>query len=237
MDEAEVAAVVARHQLEDDARLAVSASAEHEPPIGPLHGSRQAWGAVAFTAGGRANLSHRPAFFNEAWLFVASAPVRSLEIEEDMAFQRRNWAVERIGWAAMVLLVLAAALGAFGAGPLSATTARLPDGALAVTYERLHRRSATSTIKVEVARGGAREGDVAVDIDRAFAESFRITEIRPPPLESAALSDGMRFRFKAAAGAPVAIYFHVTHEAFGYAQVSIGLEGQGRLHLAVFGYP
>ena len=37
MDEAEMAAVLAGHQLEDDARLAVLADAEHDAFIGPLH--------------------------------------------------------------------------------------------------------------------------------------------------------------------------------------------------------
>ncbi len=37
MDETEMAAVVARHQFEDDARFAVLANAEHDALIAPLH--------------------------------------------------------------------------------------------------------------------------------------------------------------------------------------------------------
>src|SRR5262245_25953918 len=36
---AEVAAMLARHQLEDRIRLAMALDAEHDPFIGPLHGS------------------------------------------------------------------------------------------------------------------------------------------------------------------------------------------------------
>ena len=42
MDEPEMAAVLARHQLEDDARLAVLARAEHDAFVGPLHGTPDA---------------------------------------------------------------------------------------------------------------------------------------------------------------------------------------------------
>jgi hypothetical protein len=39
MDEAEMPTVVAGHQLENDARLAVSTGAEHDAFIDPLHAS------------------------------------------------------------------------------------------------------------------------------------------------------------------------------------------------------
>ena len=40
MDEPEMAPMRARHQLEDDGRLAMPAGAEHEGFVGPLHGER-----------------------------------------------------------------------------------------------------------------------------------------------------------------------------------------------------
>ena len=42
-----------------------------------------------------------------------------LELDDDPAFQRRLWVVERAGWASIALLLLGALLGFFGsAGPL-----------------------------------------------------------------------------------------------------------------------
>ncbi len=59
---------------------------------------------------------------------IPSPPPRTLDVEEDMAFQRRNWRAERIGWAAMVAIVIAAVLGLFASGPLSWATAQTPTG-------------------------------------------------------------------------------------------------------------
>lgn len=49
--------------------------------------------------------------------------VGELEIEEDLDFQRRMWRLQQIGWALLVLVVVAALLGLFGKGPLSRAVA------------------------------------------------------------------------------------------------------------------
>ncbi|MDQ6718742.1 MAG: hypothetical protein M3Z17_10420 [Gemmatimonadota bacterium] len=43
----------------------------------------------------------------------------TLGIAEDMNFQRRTWMVQRVGWAIMILVCIAALFGVFGKGPLS----------------------------------------------------------------------------------------------------------------------
>jgi hypothetical protein len=70
MDEAEMASVVARHQLEDHARLAVSAGAEHDAFIDPLHAN-----PLASSPG----MSRRTDSLRapDRFLIVATAPVAS----------------------------------------------------------------------------------------------------------------------------------------------------------------
>jgi hypothetical protein len=50
------------------------------------------------------------------------APSSQFQIDEDLNFQRREWKIQRAGWVTMALVIIAALLGVFGAGPLSSAT-------------------------------------------------------------------------------------------------------------------
>jgi hypothetical protein len=54
----------------------------------------------------------------------------SLQIEEDMPLQERTWRFQRVGWAAMGLLLVSALAGLFANGPLSWGKAQDPQGLL-----------------------------------------------------------------------------------------------------------
>jgi hypothetical protein len=71
-------------------------------------------------------------------------PSRSsqLQIDEDLAFQRREWKIQRVGWGAMALVIIAALLGVFGTGPLSNAT--LEREGLRLEYERFCRFAAAN---------------------------------------------------------------------------------------------
>jgi hypothetical protein len=74
-----------------------------------------------------------------------------LELNQDLRFQRRMWAVQRIGWAVMALVVLAGLLGLFGPGPLSSATAGKEEGPLLVEgYERFVRFRIPTTLQVRL---------------------------------------------------------------------------------------
>ena len=65
--------------------------------------------------------------------------VEDLQVGEDLAFQERQWKVERIGWALMALIALAGLAGLFGGGPLSAATVGGDNLPLEVMYGRFVR--------------------------------------------------------------------------------------------------
>jgi len=74
--------------------------------------------------------------------------VGSLEIVQDMTFQRRAWVVQRIAWVVMLLIVVAAVLGLFATGPLSGTTAKTDDGVLTIEYGRFARHDAQTDLLI-----------------------------------------------------------------------------------------
>ncbi len=55
---------------------------------------------------------------------------RSYPVEEDIGFQRKVWRFERIGWYALLLIIVLTLAGVFSKGPLSSKHAVSTDGNL-----------------------------------------------------------------------------------------------------------
>lgn len=109
------------------------------------------------------------------------------------AFQERMWIVTRIGWLAMVAIVLAAAFGLSGkGGPLSRQ--HLVAGAAEIDVPRVARWSASDTMSISFERMGA--GEVEVVVPHAFGDVFAIEAISPQPASGASTTDGAVYRFE-----------------------------------------
>jgi hypothetical protein len=77
---------------------------------------------------------------------------RTYPVAENMQRQERAWAVERVGWYGLMLIVLLTLLGLFSKGPLSSMDVVSADGTLRVEYERFSRNGAQDTMII-TARG------------------------------------------------------------------------------------
>jgi hypothetical protein len=160
---------------------------------------------------------------------------RSIELNEDMRFQRRMWAVERIGWILMGLVIVAAAAGLFGVGPLSwATVRQLPDLA-EIDYGRSQRLTAPATIRIKTSR--PRSDGVLIEVDNAFLGAYKISSISPQPAQSTAVAHGVRFRFDVAEGTPATIVFHVSPQRMGLFRPKLTIAGAQPVELPVFIFP
>jgi hypothetical protein len=72
---------------------------------------------------------------------------RALDIEEDLAFQKREWLVQRVGVALLLGFVAAAALGMTGmGGPVSHGEAGERGAPVHVEFDRFVRRGAMATV-------------------------------------------------------------------------------------------
>lgn len=99
-----------------------------------------------------------------------------LQLDVDMAFQRRQWAIQRAGWAVMTLIVLLGLLGAFGNGALSHAVEE--SGTLRVEYERFVRAAAPSELKLRVTHPAE---VVHLQIDRPYLDAMPYQHIYPEP--------------------------------------------------------
>lgn len=80
--------------------------------------------------------------------------IGDLDIAQDLEHQRREWVIERIGWAIMALILLAALAGLLGSGPLSNARIDHPGSHLSAEYNRFERyqsptKRTASCIKIE----------------------------------------------------------------------------------------
>jgi hypothetical protein len=131
---------------------------------------------------------------------------RSLDLDENLDFQHREWQVQRIGWWALAVFVLAASLGLFGGGPLSHTAVADPNGALRVEYERFLRMRAPQrlSIRARTTRPGDSE-PLQLQISREYFEAMQIDRVLPDPLDVTIGPDDVMLRFPPIATGEVTI--------------------------------
>ncbi|RDI50501.1 hypothetical protein [Microvirga subterranea] len=163
---------------------------------------------------------------------------RSIEVDEDMAWQRWTWAIQRLGWLVMGGLVLTALTGVFGYGPVSWQQASDPAGLLRVEYERFERQLSEHTLKVDIAPGATTGGDVALRLNGEFLDAAEVREIVPEPRETRSLGSDVEYVFPVTqSGRPATIRFVLKLRAAGAIEAEVGLSGREPARFTQFVYP
>lgn len=164
--------------------------------------------------------------------------VGDLQIGEDYDFQRKEWRFERIGWAVMALVLLAALLGLLGPGPLSNASAGDKGGPLWVDYDRFVQRSAGTRFEIHAAPGTAPDGTLRLWIDRETVGRNEIHSIEPQPEQVTAAGDRLIYDFNVADPGSETVV-HILFEPMRYLRqpVRMGIEGGPDLHFIQTIYP
>lgn len=161
-----------------------------------------------------------------------------IEIEGDLAFQQREWRMERIAFVVVGSLIVAALLGLFGSGPLAWAKVADDAGTLSVEYERFARRGGTSAFTVVVSETRQRDGEFQVLFDREYLEAFTIEAITPQPSDVVVEKERLRYSFTQ--GAPtgsLTATFHVIPEGLWRVPASVGLPEEDPIRYWHFFYP
>ncbi|HUP38907.1 MAG TPA: hypothetical protein VM115_02215 [Vicinamibacterales bacterium] len=147
---------------------------------------------------------------------------RTLEIDEDIAFQKTEWFYQRIGMAGLFLFVLAALLGFTGKGGVfSHGEGGDRVGPLHVEYERYVRRGGLSTLTLHL---HAAPGDVRFWVSAPYFEHVRVDSIAPTP--ELVLVEADRHVYLIRSGSPdVTVTLKVEHESAGTLDAEVGLVG------------
>lgn len=164
--------------------------------------------------------------------------VGSLEIDQDLRFQQRLWAVQRVGWVVIALVILATLAGLLGPGPLSSTTRGEQGGSLWMRYDRLIRYRAPTQLEVQLKPENVSQGKVTVWVSRSYIEKVQTQQVTPPPELVVAGPDRLTYVFRVSQpDQPTAVTFHLEPGEFGSLSGHIGLDNGQPLHFTQFVYP
>jgi hypothetical protein len=161
-----------------------------------------------------------------------------LELNQDLAFERRTWTVERVAWVIMALIGLAALAGLLGPGPLSETTVGERDGPLWLEYSRFGRFKAPLTLRVHVGPNTGQQGPLLVWLSREYLEGVRVEQVSPQPGQVEAGPEQLTYVF--ARNEPqrsTAITFAIETEQIGRQRGCVGLINGPALCFRQFIYP
>jgi len=167
-----------------------------------------------------------------------SLPPTIKALDEAAPVQHRIWFASRLAWWGMAGILILAAAGAFGDGPLAHAEARDGDRLL-VAYERFQRSDAATAFELTFASPPAGT-DPAFCLDTAFLEVWQISRIEPTPLREELGTDGIcHVIARGAAGqAPLTLRFwaHPRHSAL-LAEGAIYAPGGARVGLRAHVWP
>jgi hypothetical protein len=164
-------------------------------------------------------------------------PTSVHDVVNDHEHQRREWRFERVGWAFMALLLLAALAGTLGPGPLSKSSAGSPESGLRVEYERFGRHAARARLRIRI---DADDDTIRIWLGRDFIDRVEIQHVDPEPVEVEAASDRQIFSFaRTSGGGALQVNVHFEPRRIGPASLQLGLEDEREtaLQLRMFVYP
>jgi hypothetical protein len=147
---------------------------------------------------------------------------RTLDIDEDLRFQEKEWLFQRIGVGVLFLFVLAALLGLTGMGGAMSRAEAGDQGApVFVEYERFVRRGSRSTMKLHL-RGAP--GEMRFWISAPYFDRVRVQSVAPPPEQVSVDSERHVYVIRTGSG-EVTVTVELEHDTVGRADAELGLAG------------
>jgi hypothetical protein len=159
--------------------------------------------------------------------------VGSLEIDQDLRYQRLEWRLERLAWLVIGLVLLAAAAGLFGSGPLSSS--EVASGPVRVEYQRFLREGSGNRLAIAAQTGAA---DVLViQVSRAYLSRMRVEQISPEPRRIAMSGEWARLEFDVEPHSRAEIAVDLEPNGWGRVEGAIAVAGDGSVSFRQLIYP
>ncbi|WP_087500754.1 hypothetical protein [Pseudomonas sp. SID14000] len=156
-------------------------------------------------------------------------------VEEDMRMQQRVWRFERVGWYALVLIVLLALAGLFGNGPLSDAQVSSEDGRVQVDYQRLSRSGTTDNLRITV-RGIAGE-PVTLLLGGTLLREASIETLQPEPQASRSHGQSLLLQLGTSKEGIATLYLTLRSEYVGTLEGVVRAGPSSTVHFSTFLYP
>jgi len=156
-----------------------------------------------------------------------------LQLDEYRSFQERFWTVERIVWIAFALIILAALLGAFGAGGPLASKITQTD-TVVIEHPRIGRWEGTDEMSVRFKPSASPRRSLF--LPDAFAEHFQVEDIQPLPVRTTIEASGQRLFFDNPDHDGGIVKLHLRAQVTGLATFEVEIDGEP-LSLTSFIFP
>jgi hypothetical protein len=164
--------------------------------------------------------------------------VGDIDITQDLKFQKRSWIFQRVGWAAMALIVAIAAAGFLGKGPQSQGLVSSSDGAYEVEYPRYARHHSPEVIVITIADGAVEGDKVRLSLPQSYLEGLEVDSVFPEPDRVEVMNDEIVYVFNLGESAASAkVTFRVQYEDIGRTHVQMQLDGHPPVSVSQFIYP
>jgi hypothetical protein len=141
-----------------------------------------------------------------------------LELRWSERDRRRESSLERLGWVALSLLVLAGLSGAAGKGPLSWTTAAGAGGLVTVEYQRVTHHQADDSLTMTLQPGAVEDGVVRVRLTGSWTSGVDRQSLTPQPAVERLVPGGSELEFPVSGTGPTTV--HVAFRAQDYGSLS-----------------
>lgn len=155
-------------------------------------------------------------------------------IEEYMAFQRREWISERIGWCLLILIALVALSGLLAYGPLSRAHATDTSHRLSIEYDRFERITVATHLTLRVA---APTAPFAIRLGSDFTSHFELDSVEPRPQRSTQGRDGLVLTFDPPPGGDFTAVLWYRPRRAGLVEFSAALDAEPLLRRNIVIYP
>ena len=159
-----------------------------------------------------------------------------LAVGSDLEFQRRWWRFTRALWLFFAAVIVADLVGVFGRGPIANATARSPDGAMTVRYERIERYGAPSVLRIEFAPNAIHDGKVELWVGETLIKSLGAQRVIPQPAQSRVGAGGVTYLFPAS-DVPASVTFALEPTVPGILDMPLRASASGLLKLRAYVLP
>jgi hypothetical protein len=163
--------------------------------------------------------------------------VGDIQVNEDLVFLDKEWRFQRIGWFVIGLILLLAALGAFGRGLLSDDQIGDPN-TLHADYHRILRHGADTDLTLRVGPSTSQDSTVRLLISTEYLKDFEVVDIKPEPSASGTADGVFFYEFERSDPASsVAIIMTLKPQGFWSQNATLGLPGSTPLKFNQFVLP
>lgn len=145
----------------------------------------------------------------------------TLQLEQDLGFQRRAAALQRAGRVLLVLGLLAGLAGVFGTGPLSHASASAPGRAFSVDYDRVLRSEQSSSLEVSPQLHS--KGAGSVSLSESYLNSVDLSDVTPQPDSETANADRVVLTYQG--GLPSQVQIGISPDNIGVHRATVWVNG------------